>query len=220
MKKLEKWVNRTFGRRIAMFFIPVVIILILTIAGVSSHIYYASLLDMSKRNIKGIVKQGNYTIDLYFQDIKTTSVLLTSSDELVYMLANYDEMNIQERFYQQELVDKTLRNTSLTRDHILDCIIVGVNGYQTNMPDRPELKNGTDILEEEWLKPYIGKGGFCYTGAHLADYYYGNGNSDKMVLSVVLPVVRYGECLGYIIVDLDFQKMNAIVNAGNEVEER
>lgn len=219
MKKLEKWVNHTFGRRIVLFFIPVIIILILTVAGIGSHIYYVSLLDMSKRNIKGIVKQGNYTLDLYFQDIKTTSVLLADSDELIYMLTNYDKMNIQERFYQQESVDKILRNTSLMRDHILDCIIVGYNGYQTNMPDRPELRNGLNILEEEWMQPYIGENrGFCYTGAHLADYYYKNESTCKTVLSVVLPVVRYGECLGYIIVDLDFQKMNAIIHTGNEVD--
>lgn len=219
MKSLENWINRTFGRRIALFFIPVIIILILTIAGIGSHIYYVSLLDMSKRNIKGTVKQGNYTIDLYFQDIKTTSVLLADSDDLIYMLANYDNMNIQERFYQQELIDKALRNTSLMRDHILDCIIVGFNGYQTNMPDRPELKNGLNILEEEWMQPYVGENRkFGYTGAHPADYYYGNGNMCKTVLSVVLPVVRYGQCLGYIIVDLDFQKMNDIINAGNEVD--
>lgn len=219
MKKLEKWVNHTFGRRIVLFFIPVIIILILTVAGIGSHIYYVSLLDMSKRNIKGIVKQGNYTLDLYFQDIKTTSVLLADSDELIYMLTNYDKMNIQERFYQQESVDKILRNTSLMRDHILDCIIVGYNGYQTNMPDRPELRNGLNILEEEWMQPYIGENrGFCYTGAHLADYYYKNESTCKTVLSVVPPVVRYGECLGYIIVDLDFQKMNAIIHTGNEVD--
>lgn len=218
MRNLEKWINRSFGRRIASFFIPVIIVLILIIAGIGSHVYYLSLLETSKRNIKGIIKQGNYTMDLYFQDIKTTAVLLSESDDLVHMLKNYDKMDVQERFYQQEAVDKLLRNTSLMRDHVLDCIIVGKNGYQTNMPDRPELGYRTDILKEEWLQPYIREnGGFGYTGAHSADYY-GTRNVDKTVLSVVLPVVRYGECLGYIIVDLDFQKMNEIINAGNEVD--
>lgn len=220
MQRLEKWVNHTFGRRIAAFFIPVILMFILTVTGIGSRIAYASLLEISKRNIKGTVKQGNYTIDLYVQDIKTTAVLLADSEEVIYMLANYDKMNIREWFYQQELVDKILRNTSLMRDHILDCMIVGINGYQSNMPDRPELKNGIHILEEEWMQPCIRKkGGFCYTGAHPADYYYGSGKLCKMVISVVLPVVWYGERLGYIIVDLDFQKMNEIVNAGNETDE-
>lgn len=218
MYNLERWINRSFGRRIASFFIPVIVILILVITGIGNHIYYTSLLEKSKQNIKGIVKQGNYTIDLYFQDIKTTAVLLSENDELIYMLKNYDKMNIQDRFYQQEAIDKVLRNTSLMRDHILDCIIVGMNGYQTNMPDRPELKSGVNILEEEWLQPYVRKkGGFGYTGAHGTNYY-GKRNIEKTALSVVLPVVRYGECLGFIIVDLDFHKMNEIVNAGNEVE--
>lgn len=219
MKNLGRWMNHTFGRRIMMFFIPVIIVLILTIAAVSGQIYYSSMLESSQENIKGIVKQGNYIIDLYFQDIKTTAVLLSDSEELRYMLTNFDTMSIPERFYEQEKIDKILRNTSLMRDHIRDCIVVGKNGYQTNMPDRPEIKYGTDILQEEWMQPIIEEsGGFCYTGAHQADYYYVSGDTYKTVLSVVLPVVEYGKCLGYIIVDLDFQKMNEIVTAGNTVK--
>lgn len=219
MENLERWINRTFGRRIMMFFIPVIILLILTTAAVSGRIYYTSMLESSQKNIKGTVKQGNYILDLYFQDIKTTAVLLSDSEELRYMLTNYDTMSVQEWFYGQEKIDKLLRNTSLMRDHIQDCIVVGKNGYQTNMPDRPEIKNGTDILKEEWMQPIIDESsGFYYTGAHQADYYYVSGDTYKKVLSVVLPVVEYGKCLGYIIVDLDFQKMNEIVTAGNEVE--
>lgn len=216
---MEKWMNRTFGRRIMMFFIPVILTLILTIVAVSCHIYYTSMLERSQENIKGAVKQGNYIIDLYFQDIKTTAVLLSDSDELQYMLTNFDTMSIPEWFYGQEQIDKLLRNTSLVRDHILDCIVVGKNGYQTNMPDRPEIQNGTDILQEEWMQPMLNEsGGFGYTGAHQADYYYTSGDTCKTVLSVVLPVMKYGKCLGYIIIDLDFRKMNEIVTAGNEVE--
>lgn len=219
MKNLERWMNRTFGRRIMMFFVPVIIMLILTTVAVSGRIYYTSMLENSQKNIKGAVKQGNYIIDLYFQDIKTTAVLLSDSDELRYMLTNFNMMSIPERFYTQEQIDKVLRNTSLMRDHIQDCIVVGNNGYQTNMPDRPEIKTDTDILKEEWMRPVIeGNGGFFYTGAHQADYYYVSGDTYRTVLSVVLPVVEYGKCLGYIIIDLDFQKMNEIVTAGNEVE--
>lgn len=219
MKDLERWMNHTFGRRIMMFFIPVIMMLILTTVAVSGRIYYTSMLESSQKNIKGAVKQGNYIIDLYFQDIKTTAVLLSDSDEMRYMLTNFDTMSIPEQFYTQEQIDKLLRNTSLMRDHIQDCIVVGKNGYQTNMPDRPEIKTGTDILKEEWMRPVTGgDGGFFYTGAHQADYYYISGDTYKTVLSVVLPVIEYGKCLGYIIIDLDFQKMNRIVTAGNEVE--
>lgn len=57
--------------------------------------------------------------------------------------------------------------------------------------------------------------GFYYTGgAHIADYYYITDRHYENVLSVVFPVIRYGNCLGYIIVDLDFLKMNEIVNGG------
>lgn len=221
MKKINKFMNRTFGRRIAVYFIPAIIVLILVINVISNSIYYTWFLKESQQNIKGMVKQGNYTIDLYFQDIKTTVALLADNDELVYMMTNYDNMSIQERFYMQEEVDRFFRNTSLMRNHILDCMAIGNNGYQTNMPDRAELKVHADILEREWMKVCVDspKRGFYYTKAHIADYYYQNESHYENVLSVVFPVIRYGNCLGYIIVDLDFNKMNDIVNGGNQTGE-
>lgn len=221
MKKLNRFMNRTFGRRIAVYFIPAIIALILIINVISNSIYYTWFLQESQNNIRGMARQGNYTMDLYFRDIKTTVVLLAESDELVYMLTNYDSMSIQERFYMQEEVDKRFRNTSLMGDHILDCMVIGNNGYQTNIPDRAELKENADILSSEWMKEYVDspERGFYYTGAHIADYYYKNDRNYKNVLSVVFPVIRYGNCLGYIIVDLDFLKMNEIVNGGNQTGE-
>lgn len=217
---MKRWINQTFGRRIAAFFIPAITALILIIAGVNYYIYYSAFSKEIQKNIERVVTQGNYTIDLYFQDIKTTVALLADNDELLYMLTNYEDMSLQERFYQQEYIDQALRNTSLMRSHVLDCMIVGMNGYQTNMPDRYDLKDKRMLLEEEWMKPYVDNGEhkFYFTGAHLADYYYGNHGVYNNVISVVYPVERYGECLGYIIVDLDFQKMNDIVNAKNHVD--
>ena len=221
MEKLNQFINRTFGRRIAAYFIPAILALILIINVISNSIYYTWFLQESQNNIRGMASQGNYTMDLYFRDIKRTVVLLAESDELVYMLTNYGKMSIQERFYMQEEVDKSFRNTSLMGDHILDCIVIGNNGYQTNIPDRAELKENADILSSEWMKEYVDspERGFYYTGAHIADYYYKNDRYYQNVLSVVFPVIRYGNCLGYIIVDLDFLKMNEIVNGGNQTGE-
>lgn len=218
MKKINQFINHTFGRRIAAYFMPAIIALILVISIISNYIYYTWFLEESQQNIKGIVKQGNYTMDLYFKDIKTTVVLLAESDELLYMLANYDRMDVQERFYTQEDIDRIFQNTSLMQEHILDCIVIGHNGYQTNMPDRAELKENADILNREWMRDVCDplKKGFYYTGVHESDYYYRNYNYNKNVLSVVFPVIRYGNLLGYIVVDLDFLKMNEIVNAGNQ----
>lgn len=221
MEKISQFINRTFGRRIAVYFIPAIIALILFVNVISNSIYYTWFLQESQRNIRGMAKQGNYTMDLYFRDIKTTVVLLAENDALVYMLNHYDKMSIQERFYLQEEVDELFRNTSLMGEHILDCMVIGLNGYQTNMPDRAELKENADILACEWMKEYVDspKRGFYYTGAHIADYYYKRDQNYKNVLSVVFPVIRYGECLGYVIVDLDFLRMNAIVNGGNQTNE-
>lgn len=174
MKRISQFINRTFGRRIAVYFIPAIIALILLVNVISNSIYYTWFLQESQKNIQGMAKQGNYALDLYFRDIKTTVVLLAENEALVHMLNHYDKMSIQERFYLQEEVDKLFRNTSLMGEHILDCIVIGRNGYQTNMPDRADLKEDADILACEWMKEYVDspKRGFYYTGAHIADYYY------------------------------------------------
>lgn len=201
-----------------MFFIPTILFLISVVGGISYYIYYSSILKEMEKNIVGTVEQGNYTVDLYFQDVKTTIIQLIDNDNLISMLTNYQDMTIQERYYKQLDIDEELMNTSLIRDHILDCIIVGENGYQTNMPDRQKLKYDGNLLEEEWLQPYVQNPDkkFYYTSSHL-NHYYEKENNEKYVISVVFPVENFGKRLGYIIVDMDFQRMNQIISARSDI---
>lgn len=216
---MRNWINCTFRRRIAAYFIPVIVFLILIIGGINISVYYSAFLKESQQNIQGIITQENYTMDLYFQDIKTTSALLAYNDDLIDMLLNYQQMSLQERFYQQEKIDMALQNSSLMKEHILDRVIVGLNGYQTNMPDHSDIKDGKNLLEEVWMKPFVEsqKSGFYYTKAHTADYYYERGNKHGNVISVIFAVKHNGKIIGYIITDLDFQKLNNIVSAGRNV---
>ena len=213
MTKCTTWGNKTFGRRIAVFFIPVMILLILVVTGVTSYINYTVLFQIEKQNIESAIRRGISTADLYFQDIKTSAVLVAQNDDLIYMLTNYQNMTLQERFYQQEKIDEALRNTSFMRDHLLDCVVVGLNGYRTNMPDRKPLKEGVDLLREEWMQPFTesDESGFGYTGVHQADYYYGQDAERGNVISVVFPIRPYGKRIGYMIIDLDFEQINNIM---------
>ena len=219
MKRIKRWMNLSFSRRITVFFISTILVLILTVGGISYYIYYTSMLKEMQKNIVGTVEQGNYTVDLYFQDIKTTIVQLIDNENLIYMLTNYQDMTLQERYYKQLDIDEELMNTSLIRDHILDCMIVGENGYQTNMPDRQKLKYNGSLLDAEWMQPYIESPDkkFYYTLSHSNDYYEKN-NNEKNVISVVFPIENFGKRLGYIIVDMDFQRMNQIISARNDIE--
>lgn len=218
MRRFRKWMNQSFSRRITVFFIPTILFLISIVGGISYYIYYSSILQEMEKNIIGTVEQGNYTVDLYFQDVKTTIVQLIDNDNLISMLTNYQDMTIQERYYKQLDINEELMNTSLIRDHILDCIIVGENGYQTNMPDRQKLKYDINLLEEEWMQPYVGNPDkkFYYTSSHL-NHYYEKENNEKYVISVVFPVENFGKRLGYIIVDMDFQRMNQIISARSDI---
>lgn len=151
MKSYISWINQSFSRRISAFFIPVILMLLLTVSGISYDTYYTSILKETRQNIIGIVEQRNYTADLYFQDVKSTVAALVDNEDITYMLKNYQDMSVVDKFYRQERFDELLRNTSFVREHILDCIIVGENGYQTNMPGRYDLRYGSDMLNEKWL---------------------------------------------------------------------
>lgn len=69
MKRIGQFINRTFGRRIAVYFIPAIIVLILLVNVISNSIYYTWFLQESQKNIRGMARQGNYVLDLYFRDI-------------------------------------------------------------------------------------------------------------------------------------------------------
>lgn len=220
MKSYKSWINQSFGRRISAFFIPVILILLLTVGGVSYYIYYSSILKETRENIIGIVEQRNYTADLYFQDVKTTVAALVDNEDITYMLKNYQDMSVTDKFYRQEKIDVLLKNTSFVRDHILDCIIVGKNGYKTNMPERYNLRYDINMLDEEWLKPYLEKEPrkFYFTSSHQNDYYSTKNGDAKSVISVVFPLGNRENRLGYIIVDMDFQKMNEMISVNSETE--
>lgn len=217
MKRVHQWMNQSFSRRIAVFFIPVILFLTLVVCAINYSIYYSSMLSEMQKNILDRVEQGNYTADLYFQDVKTSIVQLADNDNLIHMLNSYTYMSLKDRYYEQLEIDEQLMNTSLIRDHILDCIIVGVNGYQTNMPDRQKLKYDIDLLKEDWLRPYLDntESKFYFTPSHTTDYY-ARGSREMNAISVVFPVENYGRRLGYIIVDMDYRRMNQIISARSD----
>lgn len=220
MKSYRAWINQSFSRRISVFFIPVILILLVTVGGVSYYIYYSSILKETEQNIIGIVEQRNYTADLYFQDVKTTIVTLVDNDDITYMLKNYQDMSVVDKFYRQERIDELLMNTSLVREHILDCIIVGKNGYQTNMPDRYNLRSDVDILDEKWFQPYLTKEPrkFYFTFSHENDYYFTQNGGVKSAISVIFPLGNKENRLGYIIVDMDFQKIKELISVNSRTK--
>lgn len=221
MKSYKRWINKSFSRRISAFFIPLILVLLLTVGGVSYYIYYSSIMEETRKNIIGIVDQRNYTVDLYVQDVKSTVATLQDNEDIVYMLKNYQEMSVVDRFYRQERIDELLMNTSLVRDHILDCIIVGENGYQTNIPNRYNLMHDVNILEEDWLQPYLDREPqkFYFTNSHENNYYFNRSGTAASAISVVFPMGSKEKRIGYIIVDMDFWKMNELISINSETDD-
>lgn len=220
MKSYRTWINQSFSRRISAFFIPVILTLLLTVGGVSFYIYYSSVLNETRQNTVGIVEQRNFTVDLYVKDIKSTVAALKDNEDIIYMLKNYENMTVVDKFYRQERIDELLMNTGLVRDHILDCIIVGKNGYRTNMPDRYNLRYDVDLLEEDWLQPYLEaeKQKFYFTPSHENDYYFTQNGTARSAVSVIFPMGNRENWLGYMIVDMDFQKMNELISVNSETK--
>lgn len=214
MEKIKKFINKSFNRRIQVFFIPVIVLLIFIVSMVSYYVFYSAMKGQMTDNIGSIVEQANYTVDLYFKDAKTTMAYLGQQESIVHMMMNYDTMDTEDRYYEQQEIDNILSNTSFMKDHISDCMIVGVNGYQSNMPQKYNIKMNTDILKEKWMEPYINeRQKFYYTPAHKNDYYYSQDPDDSInVISVILPVDYNQKRIGYIILDMDFNKMSELIS--------
>lgn len=219
MEKVKKFINKSFNRRIQVFFIPVIVLLIVIVSMVSYYIFSSAMEGQMTDNIGSIVEQANYTVDLYFKDAKTTMAYLGQQESIVHMLLNYDHMDTEDRYYEQQEIDSILSNTSFMKDHISDCMIVGVNGYQSNMPQKYNIKMDTDLLDEEWMQPYIGKPQkFYFTPSHKNDYYYSQDSEDSInVISVILPVDYNQKRIGYLILDMDFNKMNELISLKNSM---
>lgn len=214
MEKIKKFINKSFNRRIQVFFIPVIVLLIFIVSMVSYYVFYSAMKGQMTDNIGSIVEQANYTVDLYFKDAKTTMAYLGQQESIVHMMMNYDTMSTEDRYYEQQEIDNILSNTSFMKDHISDCMIIGVNGYQSNMPQKYNIKMNTDILKEEWMGPYINeRQKFYYTPAHKNDYYYSQNPDDAInVISVILPVDYNQKRIGYIILDMDFNRMSELIS--------
>ena len=218
MGAYQKWINQTFTRRICAYIIPLILALLVTVGLISSYIYYTSIVTERKQSITDTVTQRNFTLDLYFRDVKDTVATLKESEDIAYMLRHYPEMSIVERYYRQERIDELLMNTSLVRDYIQDCIIVGTNGYQVNMPDRYKIRYDLNILQEEWIQPYLGRTQrhFYYTSSHENNYYFYHNGSARTVISVIFPMKAKGLVNGYIIMDMDFAKLNRLISVNQK----
>lgn len=214
MERIKKFINKSFNRRIQVFFIPVIVLLIVIVSMVSYYVFYSAMKGQITDNIESVVEQANYTVDLYFKDAKTTMAYLAQQESIVHMLMNYNTMDTEEKYYEQREIDDILNNTSFMKEHISDCVIVGVNGYQSNMPQKYNIKMDKNLLEEDWMQPYIGeKQKFYFTSAHKNNYYYRQEPEDAVnVISAILPVDYNQKRIGYIILDMDFNKMNELIS--------
>lgn len=208
---MKKKSNKSFGNRIARYFVPFIIIMLISIAMLSYYSFYKSLKDEKEKSVQMLIEQISDKFDYYFNDIKAM-MLYTSQNEAIYKaFKEYGEMNYPEKYFLNDQISKNYVNVNIFKDYVNDIILIGNNGYTRNLKNYATLIVDNDLLNKPWIQHYTPGvySNFDFVPPHMSDYYVLN---NKLVLSVLLPVVKDGERLGFIQGDLDYSQLKKLLN--------
>ena len=208
-----RFINKSISRRIAFSFIPLFAACILLISLFYSRTFSDALRKQIIDDMNYIIQQEKEDLDFYFGDLKNPLVMVAQNAKVVEALSRYSEMNIQEQVHiKYEIVDFT-RTINIFKNYITDIIIVGRNGFVLNVGTSPTLLSDYDFLNTEWMRPltHNAERKIYFIPVHDVDYYY-SYLPDQKTASAVLPVIVNNRVLGYVICDVNYQKINISLN--------
>ncbi|PXX52009.1 histidine kinase/DNA gyrase B/HSP90-like ATPase [Hungatella effluvii] len=202
--------RRSFGNRILMIFIPFIIIILLFTAFIGYKSYYNSLKKDKEKSMEILIEQISDNFDYYFRDIKTMIVYVSNNSKINEAFKYYQDMNIEERYFLKNEIDENNANVNILKNYISDIILIGNNGYKQNLPNNSSLDQNADLLELDWIKNYDSSKRIYFTMPHYTDYY-ARYLKDHLVVSAVFPIQEHGQHIGFIQGDLDYDKLNSVL---------
>lgn len=208
-----RFINKSISRRIAFSFIPLFVACILMISFFYSQAFSGALKKQIIDYMNYIIQQEKDDLDFYFGDVKNPLVMVAENAKVVDALTHYSEMNIKDQVHlKREIVDFT-RTINVFKDYLSDIIIVGRNGFVLNVGSSPTLLSDYDFLNAEWMRPVTSstERGIYFIPLHDVDYYYSYMPNQKTA-SAVLPVIINNSVIGYVICEVNYQKINVSLN--------
>ena len=221
-KRLDTYVNRSFRRRLLFFFVPYIVLLLISITFLSFTSFFNTLREEKENSTRTLVSQIRDNLDYYYRDIKTIMAYISINTDVQQALTQYQTMSFEEQYFLNNRISNAFSNVNVFKNFINDIIIIGNNGFTRNLPNYYPLEQSQELLNREWLQTYrpSENSNFSFTGPHLADYYEAD-YPVRWVVSSVLPLTSQRRTLGFVQGDIDYEKLRDVLDTvyrQNEIE--
>lgn len=213
MTRLVRFVNKSYGRRISFYFLPLIAGLSIMVAILSYSIFFKAFRQENEKSAQLLVGQISVNLDYYFRDAKTIVAYLYDNNDVQRAYQYFQTLRFEQKVMLEFSIDEYTKNVNIFKNYLKDVLFVGENGFQRNLPTYYRLADGTRLLDSAWLLPYrnLTERRFYFTAPHKNDYYE-TGAIPSLVVSAILPVFQEGRRLGYVIGDVDYDLLRGVLD--------
>ncbi len=211
--RLRNYINRSFGRRLLFFFVPYIILLLVSATLLSFNSFFNALKQEKENSTKTLVSQISDNFDFYFSDIKTLMAFISLNKDIQEALTQHGELSVQARYFLNSRISDATGNVNVFKSYINDILTIGQNGFVSNLPNYNSLSHTVDLVDQAWLKSYRPSkhSNFYFSPPHLADYYT-PGSPVRWVVSSILPIKSEGRTVGYLQGDIDYETLRTLLD--------
>ncbi len=220
--RLRNYINRSFARRLLFFFVPYIVLLLVSLTLLSFSSFFNTLKEEKESSTRTLVSQIRDNFDYYFLDIKTMMAYISINKDVQQALSQRTALSISDQYFLNNRITDAIGNVNVFKSFINDIIIIGKNGYTRNLPNYYSLNSSLNLYDTAWLKNYhpAVNSNFDFTSPHQADYY-ATGLPVRRVISSILPMTVQGRVVGFLQGDIDYEKLRAVLDTvyrQNEIE--
>ena len=80
--RLRNYINRSFGRRLLFFFVPYIVLLLVSITLLSFSSFFNTLKQEKENSTRTLVSQIGENFDYYYMDIKTAMAYISINKDI------------------------------------------------------------------------------------------------------------------------------------------
>lgn len=217
-KKKSKKRTYTFSSRIFFYIVPWTAAIILVVATFFFWYLFDTFKTEKIKSTEIIISEKANHFENYFKEIKATLAYVASVPGITTALNTYQDMNARQKYEINNEIDDYLSGINIFKSYLEDVIIIGNNGYCKNLGSSSLFKVDVNPMEWESIKNYkpAENSSFAYVLPYEADYY---ASMPHKVFSVVLPVYKRGEIIGYIQGNMNYEEVLERFQTAENVEE-
>lgn len=210
-EKIKKIINLSIKRRILVFFIPMFIIVFVIFGAITCTYYQVSMRNRSIKDSEQLVKKISDSMDYYFEDINSALVTITMQESVIKLLKMQDENDYVTRLKLEREIQELTININTFKNYISDVFIINDTGIKYSSKNL--LRANYDIYSETWFQTDKFKNyqGITYVLPHETGYYSSYNITRQNVISVIMPVFQGSRRLGYVMCDIDIDRIHQLV---------